>query len=1363
MPTNQTPVIGDFDNNELNGTNVSDTMAGLPGDDTLNGNDGADLLIGDAMAASALNIQTTTAEVTFDGGQQSASVTLTLPEATTCDTVIAEGVISETLSVDPLNVAVVVDVSGSTRRSAGDLDNDGTNESILDAEVQALETLATAFVDDLHRPDANFSLIAFTHYGWIVGTYTAGQDTDANGTLDIVDAANTLRAIYSTNYEAGLQQAITYLTSQAGNGGDNLVYFMSDGQPNAPTSNPSAYTDEVATLIDPNGLDADIVALGFGAGLTDDSRLDHVDDGLRNNSVDVILDYDQIDSTILQSPVDPAGINRVELYLNGALHTTLSPDALEQTPLGLRYEAVIDGLKSGDDDVIDVRVVMNDGSATVVASGQTIEQGAQACPEGDDDLNGGAGADTLRGNGGDDDLDGGTGDDILTGGAGCDTFRGRTDTGTDTVTDFTLGSDRVVIEGVNDSDITLSYDSGTQTATVTWLGGAPDDRIVLTGITETPILGQVLYGCAWDAPPIARDDTQTMDEDTSVVLTLLDNDSYPNADPLTVVAVSVPPAQGTVTLNPDGSVTFTPAQDFFGTVDVAYTVEDPDGDQDSAIHTLTINPVDDDPVARDDSDTTNEDTPIILNVLANDSHPDGDDLTVIAASVPPEQGSVVINNDGTVTFNPAPDFHGTAAVSYTIEDANGDRASATHTVTVDPVLDGPQILTEDVWFNQVSCTARADDGIDASWSYHGGSGKLDLKITMPIEALFGEDGPFTFDDIDTTAYEDAFAALGVTQLDTLKVDVDDGMIRLEFGARDLSLTPAELGALPDSFETTATVSDANGKQFNVNICLASDETRVASPIALDLNGDGVIGVTGPSTARNRIDTTVGNTVVFDIDGNGTLDRIEWLAGDGDGLLIDDSDGMAAVDMDGSRLFGDEGGIYANGYEKLALRDSDGNGELIGSELDGLALWMDDGDAVVEYGEIQSFDSYGVIGLWVDYQHVPNAQGETLMQSFATLAGSGGSAPAPGDIATPPAEQDQPDAKDDTIHADGFAPAYYGTEARQLYRLYEATLGREPDKGGLQSWTQALGEGDASLNDVAGAFVNSAEFSAAYGPLDDEDFVSLLYWNVLGRAPDAGGLASWLDQLDDGASRQSVVLGLSESAEFIAATNAEAQSYVEAQTQSLWADDVFRMYQATLDRAPDIGGFLTWTDNLASGWDYQQVVAAFVNGLEFQATYGALDNDEFVNLLYQNVLNRDADAGGLASWTTALEGGTSRAAVVQGFAQSAEFVVSSAPALKDWVRAQGVDDTIEPGNGDNIVSGGILADVFVFDADQNGDTNVLDLEAWDYLQFDDFGFGSMADAKDHMEQDGADVVFRAQGVMVTFEHTTLAEITNDMFA
>ena len=77
------------------------------------------------------------------------------------------------------------------------------------------------------------------------------------------------------------------------------------------------------------------------------------------------------------------------------------------------------------------------------------------------------------------------------------------------------------------------------------------------------------------------------------------------------------------------------------------------------------------------SDTTDEDTPVIVNLLDNDTHPDGDTLTVTAASVDPAEGSVSDNGDGTWTFTPAPDFNGTATVTYTIVDENGDESTST--------------------------------------------------------------------------------------------------------------------------------------------------------------------------------------------------------------------------------------------------------------------------------------------------------------------------------------------------------------------------------------------------------------------------------------------------------------------------------------------------------------------------------------------------------------------------------------------------------------------------------------------------------------------------------------------------------------
>lgn len=101
---------------------------------------------------------------------------------------------------------------------------------------------------------------------------------------------------------------------------------------------------------------------------------------------------------------------------------------------------------------------------------------------------------------------------------------------------------------------------------------------------------------------------------------------------------------------------------------------------------------------------------------------------------------------------------------------------------------------------------------------------------------------------------------------------------------------------------------------------------------------------------------------------------------------------------------------------------------------------------------------------------------------------------------------------------------------QVYRLYDSAFGRVSDPAGQHAWTQALGTGTA-LNTIAQLFLGSAEFQALYGAgVTNHSFVSLLYQNVLHRTPDAAGGAAWEAVLAGGASRASVVVQFSESAE-----------------------------------------------------------------------------------------------------------------------------------------------------------------------------------------------------------------------------------------
>lgn len=107
-------------------------------------------------------------------------------------------------------------------------------------------------------------------------------------------------------------------------------------------------------------------------------------------------------------------------------------------------------------------------------------------------------------------------------------------------------------------------------------------------------------------------------------------------------------------------------------------------------------------------------------------------------------------------------------------------------------------------------------------------------------------------------------------------------------------------------------------------------------------------------------------------------------------------------------------------------------------------------------------------------------------------------------------------------------------AAQAYRLYRAAFCREPDLEGL-GWHIAVLELGFTLSQVAQGFIDSPEFAATYGQVDDTRFVTLLYRNVLSREPDADGLAYHLARLAQGVSRPDVLIGFSESPENIAAT------------------------------------------------------------------------------------------------------------------------------------------------------------------------------------------------------------------------------------
>ncbi len=100
----------------------------------------------------------------------------------------------------------------------------------------------------------------------------------------------------------------------------------------------------------------------------------------------------------------------------------------------------------------------------------------------------------------------------------------------------------------------------------------------------------------------------------------------------------------------------------------------------------------------------------------------------------------------------------------------------------------------------------------------------------------------------------------------------------------------------------------------------------------------------------------------------------------------------------------------------------------------------------------------------------------------------------------------------------------------IYRLYRAYFLREPDAAGFAYWYSVFAQG-YPLDKISNDFARSAEFQQRYGSVDDRRFLELVYQNVLSRAPDQGGYAYWLDQMNRGMLRGFVMIYFSDSDEF----------------------------------------------------------------------------------------------------------------------------------------------------------------------------------------------------------------------------------------
>ncbi|MEL7097742.1 MAG: Ig-like domain-containing protein [Pseudomonadota bacterium] len=531
--------------------------------------------------------------------------------------------------------------------------------------------------------------------------------------------------------------------------------------------------------------------------------------------------------------------------------------------------------------------------------------------DGNDSLVGGHGEDTIFGEGGDDTLEGGKDNDSLVGGDGNDRIDGGA--GADTID---AGADRdVILGGAGDDvdggsegddfdilDLTgkgpffLAGPDGTGLPVEDSNGNGIDGTVIFvdgdgnpTGETISFTEIERVVGDQVNRGPEAQDDEATMQEDGApITIDVLANDSDPDGDPLEIVSATVPAEQGTVEIV-DGKLVFTPAENFNGDATITYTITD-GTETASADVTVDVTPVNDAPDAMDDSDTTQEDTAIVVDLLANDTDVDGDTLMVTFVSVPANQGTVVNNGDGTATFTPADNFTGTAMISYDIKDGNGGRDWAKHFVEVQPVNDGP-IAGDDAF-------SEDEDGPagDVEGNVLNNDTDADGDTLRVISVTNGT---------DTATVADAFGAPGQPMT---VAGTTGGLITINNGGNILFDPNGDFEELAVGETTTTTVS------YTVSDGKGGTDTATVT-----------ITVTGKNDAPDAVDDT-------DMTDEDTVITVDLLANDtdidGDTLTVTNvkvpaEQGTVVDNGDGTATFTPAPGF--NGTAMISYDITDGNG------------------------------------------------------------------------------------------------------------------------------------------------------------------------------------------------------------------------------------------------------------------------------------------------------------------------------------------------------------------------------------------------------------------------------------------------------
>jgi VCBS repeat-containing protein len=360
-------------------------------------------------------------------------------------------------------------------------------------------------------------------------------------------------------------------------------------------------------------------------------------------------------------------------------------------------------------------------------------------------------------------------------------------------------------------------------------GASPalDSDEVTVAITIAPV----------DDAPVARNDVYTLYAGTTLTVGapgVLGNDF--DIDSSLTVEVTMPPARGSVALNPDGSFTYTPPPDP-GVYSFKYKVREVDGWLESSEVTVTLNVLagNANPVAVNDVYSVFQDTPLAFDVRLNDLERFGAALTAVAVSLP-AYGTLTPQPDGSFVYTPASGYTGPDTFTYTV--TNGTLVSNLAMVTISVLPTGTTLIAR----NDVATTAEDTTAFGATvLGNDDGSPTAAALVTAPLHAAsftFNPDGTFQYEPApnyfgpDSFTYRDATASqfsnvamvtLTVTAVNDPPVAESQSVTTKEETAKQITLRAADIDSSSLTFSVATAPAHGSLGAISAPSCVADDQ------------------------------------------------------------------------------------------------------------------------------------------------------------------------------------------------------------------------------------------------------------------------------------------------------------------------------------------------------------------------------------------------------------------------------------------------------------------------------------------------------------------------------------------------------------